>query len=111
VASSPAAPVASAAIVSIGPGVAPHAAGSATTTDARATALALEIFEMMTYVVRGSDVARLSSEALRRAFVEEHLLSRLPVRSMAEIERVDVTPWTVPGTLVVRVWCRTNARD
>jgi hypothetical protein len=25
---------------------------------------------------------------------------------MDDIDRVDVTPWTVQGTLVVRVWCR-----
>ena len=72
-------------------------------------AQALEIFEMMTYVVRGGDVARLSSESARRAFVEEQLLARLPVRSMADVERVDVTPWTVQGTLVVRVWCRISS--
>lgn len=69
----------------------------------------VEIFEMMTYVVRGVEASRLSSEALRRDFVEEHLLSRLPSRSMADIDRVDVTPWTVQGTLVVRVWCRLPA--
>jgi len=73
-------------------------------------ALGLEIFEMMTYVVRGTDVARLATESLRRAFVEEYLLSRLPVSSMAEVDRIDVTPWTIQGTLVVRVWCRTSAK-
>jgi hypothetical protein len=87
------------------PSAAPEAAAAA---PSRALA-ALEIFEMMTYVVRGGDVARLASESSRRSFVEEYLLARLPVSSMAEIERVDVTPWTVPGTLVVRVWCRTKA--
>jgi hypothetical protein len=71
---------------------------------------ALEVFEMVTYVVRGGDVARLASESLRRQFVEEHLLPRLPVKSMAEVERVDVTPWTVQGTLVVRVWCKAKTR-
>ncbi len=70
------------------------------------TASALEIFEMVTYVVRGGDSARLATEALRRRFVEEHLLARLPVTSMAEVDRIDVTPWTVQGTLVVRVWCK-----
>jgi hypothetical protein len=96
------APVVPAAVVSVGvtPNIAPNAE--------RPAAQALEIFEMMTYVVRGGDVARLSSESARRAFVEEHLLARLPVVSMAEVERVDVTPWTVQGTLVVRVWCRTG---
>jgi len=100
------APVVPAAVVAVGasPGVAANSPPSA----ARPAAQALEIFEMTTYVVRGGDVARLSSEAARRAFVEEHLLTRLPVASMAEVERVDVTPWTVQGTLVVRVWCRTG---
>jgi hypothetical protein len=67
----------------------------------------LEIFEMITFVVRGLESAKLSSDALRRRFVEEQLLKRLPVTSMDAVDRVDVTPWTVQGTLVVRVWCRT----
>jgi hypothetical protein len=66
----------------------------------------LEIFEMLTFLVRGLESAKLSSEALRRRFVEESLLHRLPVTSMDGVDRVDVTPWTVQGTLVVRVWCR-----
>ncbi len=70
---------------------------------------ALEIFELVTYVVRGGDIARLASETARRSFVEEHLLARLPVSSVADVERIDVTPWTAPGTLVVRVFCRTKA--
>lgn len=78
--------------------------------DASAVAAELEIFEMATFVVRGGDVARLASERLRREFVEKHLLGRLPVGSMAEVDRVDVTPWTAPGTLVVRVWCRISPR-
>jgi hypothetical protein len=68
---------------------------------------AVEIFEMLTFVLRGAEAAHLSSEALRRRFVEERLLKRLPVASMAEVDRVDVAPWTVQGTLVLRVWCRT----
>jgi hypothetical protein len=66
----------------------------------------LEVFEMITFVVRGIEPARLSSDALRRRFVEENLLRRLPVASMDAVDRIDVTPWTVQGTLVVRVWCR-----
>jgi hypothetical protein len=92
-------------IVSVGAG----AAAPGVAQVPRPAAQALEIFEMVTYVVRGGDVARLASEAARRAFVEEHLLARLPVRSMNAVERVDVMPWTVQGTLVVRVWCRTSA--
>ena len=66
----------------------------------------LEIFEMVTFVVRGSDAARLSTEALRRRFAEEQLMRRLPVSSAEDIDRVDVTPWTVRDTFVVRVWCK-----
>jgi len=75
-------------------------------TPAKGKSTGVEIFEMMTYVVRGIEAAKLSSDALRRQFVEENLMERLPTRSMDEIDRVDVTPWTIQGTLVVRVWCR-----
>ena len=71
----------------------------------------LEIFEMATFVVRGSDAARLSTDALRRRFVEERLMHRLPVATLDEIDRVDVTPWTVRGTFVVRVWCKVAGID
>ena len=69
----------------------------------------VEIFEMMTFVVRGIEASRLSSDTLRRQFVAENLLARLPTPSMDAVDRVDVTPWTVQGTLVVRVWCRLAA--
>jgi hypothetical protein len=48
----------------------------------------------------------LASETQRRRFVEIYLLQRLPAQDMARVDRVDVTPWTVRDTLVVRVWCR-----
>ena len=64
------------------------------------------IFEMLTFVVQGADVASLASETERRRFVEAHLVSRLPGKNMARVERVDVTPWTVKDTVVVRVWCK-----
>lgn len=66
----------------------------------------LEIFELLTFVVRGSEAQRMSNESSRQRFVEEHLLPRLPVASMADVDRVEVTPWTTPGALVVRVLCR-----
>ncbi len=66
----------------------------------------LEIMEMATFVVRGRDVMRLSSEAARREFVAERLMHRLPVASIDEVDRIDVTPWTVRGTVVLRVWCK-----
>jgi hypothetical protein len=66
----------------------------------------LEIFEMLTFVVRGGEAHRMSNDTSRQRFVEAHLLPRLPVASMADIDRVEVTPWTAPGTLIIRVWCR-----
>lgn len=68
---------------------------------------ALEIFELLTFIVRGNQVGDLSTDALRRRFVEQHLLRRVPQGSMDAVERVEVTPWTAKGTMVVRVWCRT----
>jgi hypothetical protein len=69
-------------------------------------ALTPTIFEMLTFVVQGADVASLASESQRRRFVEGHLLHRLPAHDMAQVDRVDVTPWTVKDTVVVRVWCK-----
>lgn len=67
---------------------------------------ALEVFEMVTFVVRGPELSRLSSQQARRDFVAERLLQRLPVASIDKVDRIDVTPWTVRGTVIVRVWCR-----
>jgi len=69
----------------------------------------LEIFELLTFIVRGSQASELTTDALRLRFVEQHLLHRVPSRSMASVERVEVTPWTTHGTLVVRVWCKSPA--
>ncbi len=66
----------------------------------------LAIFEMLSFVVQGADAASLASEAQRRRFVEAHLLQRLPSKDMTHVERIEVTPWTVQGALVVRVWCK-----
>jgi hypothetical protein len=70
------------------------------------TSAPLAIFEMLTFVVQGAEIASLSSEAVRRRFIEEHLLQRVPAQDMTRVERIDVTPWTVQGTVVVRVWCK-----
>jgi hypothetical protein len=82
------------------------AQAEALTIDESANETPFAIFEMLTFVVQGPETASLSSEALRRRFVEEHLLQRLPAKSMNQVDRVDVTPWTVRGTVVVRVWCK-----
>lgn len=76
----------------------------------RAAGVALDVFELMTFVVRGDDLAQLSSEATRREFVSERLLHRLPVATMDQVDRIDVTPWTVSGTLILRVWCRVKGK-
>lgn len=73
---------------------------------ARLAPEALEVFELLTFIIRGSGVGDLSTDALRRRFVEEHLLHRVPSGSMADVERIEVTPWTAKGTMVVRIWCR-----
>jgi hypothetical protein len=67
---------------------------------------ALEIFELLTFIIRGTIVGDLSTDALRRRFVEQHLLHRVPSGSIADVERIEVTPWTAKGTMVMRVWCR-----
>jgi hypothetical protein len=69
-------------------------------------AVAPAIFEMLTFVVQGADAGSLASESQRRRFVEAHLLHRVPAQDMTRVDRVDVTPWTVKDTLVVRVWCK-----
>ncbi|RYZ08910.1 MAG: hypothetical protein EOO73_06340 [Myxococcales bacterium] len=68
---------------------------------------ALEIFELVTFIVRGNQVGELSTDLQRRRFVEAHLLGRVPGGKMENVERIEVTPWTAKGTMVVRVWCRT----
>lgn len=72
----------------------------------RAAPDGLEIFELLTFIVRGNKVGDLSTDALRRRFVADHLLHRVPSGSIDAVERVEVTPWTAKGTMVVRVWCK-----
>jgi len=85
---------------------APSRAPAAAKAAPVATIITPTIFEMLTFVVQGADVASLASESQRRLFVETHLLQRLPAQGMAQVDRVDVTPWTVKDTVVVRVWCK-----
>lgn len=66
----------------------------------------VEIFELLTFIVRGNKIGDLSTDALRRRFVEENLLHRIPGGDVGGVERIEVTPWTAKGTMVVRVWCR-----
>jgi len=88
------------------PAVKPPSRSPAPTNAPLPIAVAPTIFEMLTFVVQGADVASLAAESQRRRFVETHLLQRLPGQNMAQVDRVDVTPWTVKDTVVVRVWCK-----
>ncbi|HMJ14379.1 MAG TPA: hypothetical protein VK524_23345 [Polyangiaceae bacterium] len=72
---------------------------------------ALDIFEMLTFVVQGSSVEELSSQDSRRRFVMSRLRHRLPIRTESEIDRIDVTPWNIRGTVVVRVWCKVRESE
>jgi hypothetical protein len=73
---------------------------------ARSRAQALEVFELVTFVIKGDDLGQLSTETTRRDFVAERLMHRLPIAAIDQIDRVDVTPWTERGTLILRVWCK-----
>jgi hypothetical protein len=72
---------------------------------------ATQIFQLLTFVVRGTDVSRLASERARRQFVEQTLLERLPVHSIDEVERIDASPWTEQQSVVLRVLCRVSTDD
>lgn len=92
---------------SMPPPGASRAPGGATGAPALGSAAEdVEVFEMLTFVVRGADLARLASQGARREFVRERLSRRLPGGSVESVERIDVTPWTEKGSVVVRVWCR-----
>jgi hypothetical protein len=104
-----AAPAVAAPAVPPGPAEAAPAADSAPATpalQAEPQAEVLEIFELLTFIVRGNKVGDLSTEGVRRRFVEQHLLHRLPGQRLEAVERIEVTPWTAKGTMVVRIWCR-----
>jgi hypothetical protein len=66
------------------------------------------IFEISTFVVEGAEVFDKASERLRREFVEKRLLHRLPVRSMDEVVRIDLTPGAAPNTMILRIWSRVD---
>jgi hypothetical protein len=78
------------------------AASAPVTTPALAQ---VEVFELLTFVVRNAEPADLSTLDQRLGFVERHLIHRLPSHSLGAVRRVDVTPWTERGMLVIRVWC------
>jgi len=66
------------------------------------------IFEISTFVVEGAEVFGKVSEKQRREFVERRLLHRLPVVSMDQVTRIDLTPGATPNTMILRVWTSVN---
>jgi hypothetical protein len=69
-----------------------------------------EIFEISTFVVVGDEIYTKASEPLRRAFVEQRLLHRLPVRSMQDVVRIDLSRGPVEATTVLRVWTKVTTK-
>jgi hypothetical protein len=65
-----------------------------------------EVFEIVTFVVQGEEIFSKVSEQSRREFVEASLLHRLPVLSMSDVTRVDLSRGAAPDSMVLRVWCR-----
>jgi hypothetical protein len=68
------------------------------------------IFEISTFVVDGAEVFGKVSERQRREFVEQRLLHRLPVSSMEQVTRIDMTPGATPNAMILRVWSKVEPR-
>jgi hypothetical protein len=66
------------------------------------------IFEISTFVVEGAEVFSKASERARRDFVARRLLHRLPVLSIDDVVRIDLTPGAAPNTVILRVWSRVS---
>jgi hypothetical protein len=66
------------------------------------------IFEISTFVVEGAEVFSKASDAARRDFVAKRLLHRLPVLSINDVIRIDLTPGAAANTVILRVWSRVD---
>jgi len=79
---------------------------------ARATASSLPepafVYEISTFVIHGSEIFGKATEQARREFVARRLLHRLPVLSIEEVERIDMTPGAAADTVILRVWSRVD---
>ena len=71
-----------------------------------ATPAPAEVFEVVTFVVQGEEIFSKVSDRARRDFVQSRLLHRLPVLSMSDVTRIDLTRGAAPDSMVLRVWCR-----
>lgn len=75
-----------------------------------ATPALTEIFEISTFVITGEEIYGKASEAQRRAFVAERLLHRLPVLSMDDVVRIDLSRSPSPDAVILRVWTKVSGR-
>jgi hypothetical protein len=104
------APVGRATMVAIEDELAREAGGYApeapTTRRKAAEPATAEVFEVVTFVVQGEEIFSKVSEQSRRDFVEARVMHRLPVRSMADVIRVDLSRGAAPDSMVMRVWCK-----
>jgi len=66
------------------------------------------VFEISTFVVEGAEVFSKASERSRREFVAQRLLHRLPVLSIDDVVRIDLTPGAAPNSVILRVWSRVD---
>ncbi len=71
-------------------------------------AMTLEPFR---FEVRGAPMLAKPNDVLRREFVAMRLLHRLPVRSIDEVVRVDVTPADEPDSLLLTLWVKVPEHD
>ena len=79
---------------------------SATTPRTLAAPAPADIFEISTFIVEGEEIFSKASNAARRDFVEQRLLHRLPVRSMADVVRIDLSRGAAANTMILRVWSK-----
>jgi hypothetical protein len=69
-----------------------------------------KIFEISIFVIEGEEIAVGAPEEVRRAFVEQRLLHRLPALSMDDVLRISISPTIAFNTVIVRVWSRVGPR-
>lgn len=63
------------------------------------------VIEPFRFEVRGAPMLARSDEALRREFISARLLHRLPIRSLEQVSRIDVSP-TADEALTLTIWVK-----
>jgi hypothetical protein len=66
------------------------------------------VFEISTFVVEGVEIFSKASDRARRDFVAKRLLHRLPVLSIDDVDRIDVSPGATANTVILRVWSKVS---